>query len=715
MRLKRIFIDGFRGFSTPVEIDLDADVIVVVAENGRGKTSLFDAVLWALVGRVARIGASDSDLISMYSTTGSMSVRLVLGGTHANAMSLTVIRTFDGVATTLQVVEKDSDAIRSVGAEAALVQALWPNASSAADPVSALERAITSSVYLQQDLLKQFIEDDDDQRRYAIVAELLGGGRMADIQVSLERAKQAYSTATTKLDNGLAPLRSRVRELRAELEQLDNISPDASVAARVAWQSVLGLVRAAEIEIPGIPESPSRVALDGVIRQVQIQIQATRQRLESTGDLLELIRRQDDVPPSVPDRSRVDSLQLEIAEGEARLVRLREDARTLVAERSAAESQTQRRRELAELALEFIDGDCPVCGQTHNHAQTRLRMSGVLGASAEPTASSGLTIVQREVGELESRLEIAKLDRAAASEELQSVHEEQSARVRREKEIAELAAALGLLFSIQPTLLSVEEADAHLSSRQALLFELLTSAEQFGIHASLTQQLAGRAVVQSELESSAASLARDEAELRVRRDAIELTGELVPQLRAAGDAFVEGQLLELAPIFQRIYASIDAHPVLKRVELIPGRSGKAGLLSTRLSDADNVRSTERPLSILSSSQANAYAIALFLSMNLGLSSPPLEAALLDDPLQSLDNVHLLGVVDILRRVASKRQLIVSTHDAAFGALLSRKLRPVEGSGTSSTLVVTFGAWDEEGTTVSSVRVEPELVPLRLVG
>ncbi|MCU1509495.1 MAG: smc 5 [Glaciihabitans sp.] len=715
MRLKRISIDGFRGFSTPVDIDLDADVIVVVAENGRGKTSLFDAVLWALVGRVARIGASDSDLISMYSTTGSMSVRLVLGGTGASPASFTVIRTFDGVATTLQVFENDSEAIRSMGAEAALVEVLWPNASSAADPVSALERAITSSVYLQQDLLKQFIEDDDDQRRYAIVAELLGGGRVAEIQVSLERAKQAYSTAATKFDTGLTPLRSRVRELRAELEQLENISPDASAAARTAWQNVLKLARTAEIDIPGISEDPSRIALDGVIRQVQIQIQATRQRLESTGDLLERIRRQAAVPPSVPDGSRVDSLQLEIADGDARLGRLREDARTLLAERKAAESRAQRLRELADLALEFIDGDCPVCGQAHNHEQTRQRMVDVLGASEEPTTSSGLAIVQREIDELESRLAVAKLDRTAATEELQSAREEQSARVRRENEIAELAAALGLVSSMPLTLISVEEAAADLSTRQALMFELLTSAEQFGIHASLTEQLAGRAVVESELESSVASLAKDEAELKIRRDAIELTGELVPQLRAAGDRFVEGQLLELAPIFQRIYASIDAHPVLKKVELVPGRSGKAGLLSTRLSDADSVRSTERPLSILSSSQANAYAIALFLSMNLGLAGPPLEAALLDDPLQSLDNVHLLGVVDILRRVASKRQLIVSTHDAAFGGLLSRKLRPVEGSGTTSALVITFGAWDEEGTTVSTVRVEPELVPLRLVG
>lgn len=715
MRLKHIYIEGFRGFASPVEIDLDADVVVVVAENGRGKTSLFDAVLWALVGRVDRIGGGDSNLLSMYSTTGSMSVRLVLVGTHANATSWTIVRTFDGVATTLQVVEDGSDAVRSVGAEAAVLQRLWPSASGALDPVGAFERAIVSSVYLQQDLLKQFIEDDDDQRRYAVVAELLGGGRIADIQVSLERAKQAYTMATTKLDNGLEPLRSRVRELRAELEQLQSISPDAWSAARNAWKEVRELALAAEIEVPGFSEEPIRTGLDGLIRQVQIQLQATRQRLASTGDLLEHIRRNDTVQLAAPNRSRVESLQLSIREGEARIAQLREDAQTLVAERKAAERQAQRRRELAELALEFIDGDCPVCGQEHNRAQTLLRMKAALDHSAEPTMSSGLAIVNREIDELEARLAKAKIDLTAATAELRSALEAQSARVRREKEIAELAEALGLASSTPPTLSSVEKAHAELTSRQSLLFALLNVAEQFGIHSSLTEQLAGRAAVQNELELLEAALAKDEAELRVRRDAIELSGELVPQLRAAGDKFVEEQLRELAPIFQRIYASIDAHPVLKRVELVPGRAGRTGLLSTRLSDADNARSTERPLSILSSSQANAYAIALFLSMNLGLSSPPLEAALLDDPLQSLDSVHLLGVVDILRRVASRRQLIVSTHDAAFGALLSRKLRPLEGSDTSSALVVTFGAWDEEGTTVTSTRVEPELAPLRLVG
>ena len=74
MRLRRLAIDGFRGFTSAVDIDMDADVIVIVAENGRGKTSLLDAILWALIGRVTRVAGGDAELISMFSSTGSMSV-----------------------------------------------------------------------------------------------------------------------------------------------------------------------------------------------------------------------------------------------------------------------------------------------------------------------------------------------------------------------------------------------------------------------------------------------------------------------------------------------------------------------------------------------------------------------------------------------------------------------------------------------------------------
>src|ERR1700674_5135629 len=56
MKLKSATIEGFRGFVNKVDIDLDADVIILQGPNGVGKTSLLDAILWALTGIVDRLG-----------------------------------------------------------------------------------------------------------------------------------------------------------------------------------------------------------------------------------------------------------------------------------------------------------------------------------------------------------------------------------------------------------------------------------------------------------------------------------------------------------------------------------------------------------------------------------------------------------------------------------------------------------------------------------
>jgi len=275
-----------------------------------------------------------------------------------------------------------------------LINAFWPQAASAADSVGALERAVTSSVYLQQDLLKQFIEDDDAEGRYSTIAELLGGGRVTDVQVALERAKQSYAAATTRLENATVPLRARVADIADELSTLDNISPAAEASATEAWGRVRRLAIAGGVGGLGLPNEPGRGSLDGLIRQVQIQLQVLRQRQDSIEQLRDLDRSQAIVPDPVPDRTHVDSLEGKLNEDEATLDTMHALARHLLTERKAEASARERQRELAQLALEFVDAECPVCGQHHDHEATRGRLRALLSTSAEPTVSSGLSLVQ---------------------------------------------------------------------------------------------------------------------------------------------------------------------------------------------------------------------------------------------------------------------------------------------------------------------------------
>jgi len=58
MRLVRLEVSGFRGFPFPREFDLDADAVILVANNGIGKTSMLDAILWGLTGSIPRLGGA---------------------------------------------------------------------------------------------------------------------------------------------------------------------------------------------------------------------------------------------------------------------------------------------------------------------------------------------------------------------------------------------------------------------------------------------------------------------------------------------------------------------------------------------------------------------------------------------------------------------------------------------------------------------------------
>jgi hypothetical protein len=72
---------------------------------------------------------------------------------------------------------------------------------------------------------------------------------------------------------------------------------------------------------------------------------------------------------------------------------------------------------------------------------------------------------------------------------------------------------------------------------------------------------------------------------------------------------------------------------------------------------------------------------------------------------------LLGLVDLLRKVAPHRQLLITTHDQAFASLLCRKLRPVkEGSKTT---LVRFTSWDRGGPEIDVVNVPYEGQPLKI--
>src|SRR5437773_887798 len=97
MRLQGLSLSGFRGFSEAADIALDADAVILIGANGSGKTSFFDAILWALAGQVPRLGSKPESVVSRYSPSGEARVELTL--IKPDGGVLTVARRWSGEMT----------------------------------------------------------------------------------------------------------------------------------------------------------------------------------------------------------------------------------------------------------------------------------------------------------------------------------------------------------------------------------------------------------------------------------------------------------------------------------------------------------------------------------------------------------------------------------------------------------------------------------------
>lgn len=80
---------------------------------------------------------------------------------------------------------------------------------------------------------------------------------------------------------------------------------------------------------------------------------------------------------------------------------------------------------------------------------------------------------------------------------------------------------------------------------------------------------------------------------------------------------------------------------------------------------------KNPLFTLSSWQAEWLSLALMLSNNINFDFK-FDTILIDDPIQSLDDLNILSFINLLRYQFSDKQIIISTHDEGFSRFIRYK-------------------------------------------
>ena len=128
-------------------------------------------------------------------------------------------------------------------------------------------------------------------------------------------------------------------------------------------------------------------------------------------------------------------------------------------------------------------------------------------------------------------------------------------------------------------------------------------------------------------------------------------------------------------LINEIYQRIDPHPDYKNIGFNADLSGLTPELNIYLEKDDSVIS---PNLFLSSAQINVLSLSIFLAKALKAKDDegnPIDAIFIDDPIQSMDSINILSVIDLIRTIITQhnKQVIVSTHDENFFNLLEKKM------------------------------------------
>lgn len=658
-RLVGLELAAFRGIAKPVVFSLDADAVVIRGDNGLGKTSIVDALWWLLCGDLAHISRkikglrkSADPIVNRYSE-GPARVKLAVRDSDriwsfertGNAGSNTLEASVDGVA---------------VGDAAHELAALFGHADD-----TRFKGAVQAWGILRQDAVQAAL--DAGAALHERLASVVGLERVTQFVESsarlvkdLSRERRILTGQVDAAKRADADARDSVRQLRAAAAQA---SRQTGMAALLQLRS--GLPEGIELDVSALLD---RDALATVGRRAGALIEAI-QRLTSARATL---------------RQQVESQQIGMVEASRGL--------TLAQER--LEEITERAPlivQLAGSALQLLGPTCPVCEQTIDSDSVQRHLEELLNHAqtdrqAERRARDSVRSAQQQMAAAEqaaARVQAAQAELSDATEALSALlAEDGGLRVAswwsdREHE-EELLSAI-----------------VRLRDRLRLVYSQLPDVYQPRL-----------AAAESTAKVAADELARLTLELQNLESRHQRAAVLEKAAHTAAERIVNSALERIGPSFAEVFDRLAPHSTFTVLRAAQDIYFGKNQVVPEVFDPER-RVAANPLAVFSEGQLNVVALSYFLGLALNARDGALPFMVLDDPLQAMDVLSVLGFADLSRRIRDQRQLIITTHDRRFGDVLVRKLAPRDLE--TQTLVIEFSGWTRDGPEFTESYLRPAVI------
>lgn len=264
--------------------------------------------------------------------------------------------------------------------------------------------------------------------------------------------------------------------------------------------------------------------------------------------------------------------------------------------------------------------------------------------------------------------------RQSLAGELDLLEEERADRQARLEEFAEESRKLG--FDDAPDPRSIEARRQELNSISDIVLEARKMAARYVRSRRMGAASEHLAILEATADERNRKFLRNQELLRKfehsGEEATKWVGVLESTVNEAVEHTVQARRLEIERHFK---AMIPASYLFDSLWMT---TDPAGHLRLGVRYRDQVNEAGEPKYYLSNGEANVLALALFFSMASKQEWSRLNTILLDDPVQHLDDLDAVAMLDTIRalslgRYGPRRQIIVSTCDQRLYLLLCRKL------------------------------------------
>lgn len=643
MIIKRVSLAGFRGAKNPLSLELGTGFTIITGRNGTGKSTLADAIEFALTGSVSKYAASSerSENVNDY---------LWWRGSGAPTERSVRISFADGAATTAEIVRTPEGL--SVEGLSSIEEILCRQEISPQDGVQVWCR--TSIIRDEQ--ITSFSVDIGETDRYAFVREAVGSLREFPVlERRLKEIGKDLADRRGRADKELAGVRGKLQMAAASLARAEAEHRQGSevALAEESLRSALGLT-GDRITLSTGGEKLSRhlrsgfEALSALVPRLNAAL-SERDRLQSpaTIEAHDVAHRRVSALQSRLEELRQKSEQLERAWNESRI---REE---FVASLAVLHEHGKR--------LGLQEGRCPLCNSVVGQEQYELSLANILDRISRTSQELGRLAAERRAIADEVRSTDRDLDSARRAEAELAVQAESNARL------------LGSLRE-EATLLGISS-DAFDSGGVSAVLARVDSLKR-----ELSSVDQNRAVLAASLAYS--RLAEEEIEMRTLRETEANLSSQLARIEAADNAVRDAQhdlktfvadkiddyLAAIEPLLRELYQRLRPHSDWTSVKyLIRGEVRK--YLSLVVGDNLNLRF------MFSSGQRRAVGLAFLLAVTLARPWCRLETVILDDPVQHVDDFRALHLVETLAAVRQTgRQIICAVEDPELAKLLARRLR-----------------------------------------